>query len=344
MSRHLMARMRRTAFDWKAYDHPSGGVEESYRTNLENGHYMVTYRNQDPDKGWSWGLFAPGTHPGGENPRGTYEGGDGEVVPYDELVNGGGSSWSSVARWKPGRPHSTEHLPTFDHARQQAEEYYRGAYPLGTDTGGHDSGVDYDSFFRRDDPDDDFGRIFGRASMGRHLMARFRPLHAAPKLEFPWMLHEDSKNGNEVWHAPLENGHRLKVFDTSENEPYWGELEPGSYQMGMVPADEPQSHWKGGYHLGLDHPDAGDPEAHAAAGYPDDWHAPWKSVYNPRSTLRGKAYPTREKAMLAVEREYKKHIQKHMLTQRAQNPAPRQEPQPASFDDFDYGDIFGGGS
>lgn len=172
-------------------------------------------------------------------------------------------------------------------------------------------------------------------------MAKMRR-QAAPKLDFPWTLHEHAEDGNEIWHAPLENGHRLTVFDTSHNEPHWGELEPGSYQMGMVPADPPQSHWKGGYYLGLDHPDAHDPEAFAAAGYPDDWHAPWKAVYDPKSTLRAKSYPTRERAMLAVERAYKQHIKKHMLMQRTQAPAPIAEPAaPAGFDDYDYGDIFG---
>lgn len=175
-------------------------------------------------------------------------------------------------------------------------------------------------------------------------MAKMR--RSAINLDFPWQLHDhDDDCGcedhrNEVWEARLENGHRLSVFDTSHNDPHWDELEPGSHQYGMVPADAPQSHWKGGYHLGLDHPDAGDPEAYAAAGYPDDWHAPWKPVYNPRSTLRAKAYPSREKALLAVEREYKKHIRNHMLMNRA--PAPKApSPSPSGFDDYDYGDIFG---
>ena len=62
---------------------------------------------------------------------------------------------------------------------------------------------------------------------------------------------------------------------------------------------------------------------------------------DPRSKMRAKAYPSRERAMLAVEREYEKHIQKHLTTQRAREVG--QAPEPAGFDDYDFGDIFGEG-
>jgi hypothetical protein len=140
-------------------------------------------------------------------------------------------------------------------------------------------------------------------------MARFRHLAAevAPS-EFPWakddrewMYHPDT----EAYHAPLENGHRLRVWDDSITEPRWGPLEEGGYQMGELPPEPPGSHWKGIIEHGVDRPELHDPDAYAAAGYPADWHVRHTPVYHNRSKLRAKAYPTREHAIRAVEKKYR---------------------------------------
>lgn len=154
--------------------------------------------------------------------------------------------------------------------------------------------------------------------MSRHLMARFAHLRTAadaPKSEFPWRPedrewthgeHGPYRPDTEAWHAPLENGHRLIVWDDSITEPRWGPLDDGGFRMGDLPPEEPGSHWKGGYDLGVDSPDYHDPDVYEAAGYPADWGVDFQAVFDPRSKLRAKAYPTREKAIQAVERHYRR--------------------------------------
>lgn len=130
MSRHLMAKFRhlRTAgwADWKPTA-PSVHGGERYRAALENGHVLTM--DNDPKYGWQWALFEP---------SGTMTADDGVPVPVTDLRTGGGSRWKGL----PGAT-ATEHLPTREHARQQAEEAYQKLYPIGTNTGKHDSGVDY---------------------------------------------------------------------------------------------------------------------------------------------------------------------------------------------------------
>jgi hypothetical protein len=65
-------------------------------------------------------------------------GDDGVPIPLTDLRTGGGSRWKGL----PGAA-ATEHLPTREHAQAQAEEVYRRLHPIGTNTGGHDSGTDY---------------------------------------------------------------------------------------------------------------------------------------------------------------------------------------------------------
>jgi hypothetical protein len=124
--RHRESARRFVAFDWKP-DHASNDTER-HRAALENGHVLAI---QDHGKyGWNWTMFAPAGHMEGMN------GGPPETVT--ELVTGGGARWKGL----PGF-YSTDHIPTREHARQQAEEAYKRLYPIGTDTGGHDSGTDY---------------------------------------------------------------------------------------------------------------------------------------------------------------------------------------------------------
>lgn len=132
--------------------------------------------------------------------------------------------------------------------------------------------------------------------MSRHLMARFR--HLATSSAFPWRPDDREwvygdygqyEWDTEAWHAPLENGHRLRVWDDSQTEPSRGrEAEP------------PSSHWKGGWDEGEDFPN--DPDM---PGYPNNQHPYWEAVYDEDSPLRAKAYPSREQAMRAVEQRYR---------------------------------------
>lgn len=145
-------------------------------------------------------------------------------------------------------------------------------------------------------------------------MARFRHLQAAeaPSSEFPWARddrewmygeHGSYHPGTEAYHAPLENGHRLRVWDDSITESRWGPLKPGGSQMGDLPPEEPGSLWKAVIDQGATR--SSDPDAYAAAGYPDDWQPRRTPVYHNRSKLRAKAYPTREHAIRAVEKKYR---------------------------------------
>lgn len=112
---------------------------------------------------------------------------------------------------------------------------------------------------------------------------------------FPWT--KDDREwaygpGTEAYHAPLENGHRLRVWDDTITEPRWA---PG----GDIPPEPAGSHWKGGFDHGVDFPS--DPDA----GPPYPEHPAWTAVYEEDSPLRAKAYPTREQAMRAVEKKYR---------------------------------------
>jgi len=125
----MLAAWRRTAFDWKPdYGSKTIGTER-LRAALENGHSLAI--QDHGEYGWNWSMFAPAGHM--EDEAG------GPPIPIRELVTGGGSRWKGV----PGSYYSTDHLPTKEHARQQAEEAYQKMYPIGTNTGPHDSGVDY---------------------------------------------------------------------------------------------------------------------------------------------------------------------------------------------------------
>jgi hypothetical protein len=124
---HLLAAWRRTAFDWKPDPLSLEGTER-HRAALENGHVLAIQHH--PDHGWNWTMFAPAGHMEGIN--------GGPPTPITELVTGGGARWKGLSGF-----YSTDHLPTKEHARQQAEEAYQKLYPIGTNTGGHDSGTDY---------------------------------------------------------------------------------------------------------------------------------------------------------------------------------------------------------
>lgn len=111
----LLAAFQRTAgwADWKVTDewpHLGGGAH-SEEARLENGHRLNvssgTWGSNRPPWRWYWGI---------------YDADDNHVI---------GSGDHDPP------PHSPEE------ARQAAEAAYQKLFPIGTDTGGHDSGVDY---------------------------------------------------------------------------------------------------------------------------------------------------------------------------------------------------------
>jgi hypothetical protein len=109
--------MRRTAFDWKnekwdgiaGEDFPDG----YHRSKTENGHQLNVYRVRRPD-GFAWSIYAP--HPDSENSL--------------TMVDGAGHRYG-------------EEMSSVEHAKAAAEEAYKRLYPIGTDTGPRESGVDY---------------------------------------------------------------------------------------------------------------------------------------------------------------------------------------------------------
>ena len=134
---------RRTAgmFDWK----PSKRFHDSEATfaHLENGHQLGVFPSnpRNPEDGWDWYVWH-----GPKDDRG------------DRNVTGGGRGWDGD-----DRAYSSGHrFPTRDHAQAAAEAAYSQLFPLGTSTGGHDSGVDYTQYMNpQDDLGDDYGNILG---------------------------------------------------------------------------------------------------------------------------------------------------------------------------------------
>lgn len=119
-----MAKFRKIAFvhdsDWELNKWGT-----SFESRLENGHVLfVTGPPRDrPEMGWQWGIYDK-NHP------------DPDIRAYP--VRKGGQLWGGES---PDDP--SDHLPTAEHAKRQAIKNYKQMFPMGTDTGTHDSGVDY---------------------------------------------------------------------------------------------------------------------------------------------------------------------------------------------------------
>lgn len=141
----------RLAFDWRPYDSRNPRIE-GHEAQLENGHNLSAHIDHSkPHEGWSWGLTVP---------MGTFTDQDGNNPQQMlNLVTGGGLPWAKI-----NGAYSGDHLPTREHAIQQAQEAYMKLYPM---SGKHqsaprDSGVDYDAILNHREPlDDDYGDIFG---------------------------------------------------------------------------------------------------------------------------------------------------------------------------------------
>lgn len=91
---------------------------------MENGHelYCTTIKSK-PEDGWQWGIYD-----------------NNQEDPNDRAypIYRGGQNWG-----RPEKDEPNDHLPTLEHAHRQAEDHYQKLFPVGTDTGSHDSGVDY---------------------------------------------------------------------------------------------------------------------------------------------------------------------------------------------------------
>ena len=111
--------MRRVAFNWKneKWDGIAGEdfPEGYHRSKTENGHQLYVYRVRRPD-GFAWSIYAP--HQDSDNPA------------TMTMVDGAGHRYG-------------DEIPSVEHAKAAAEEAYKKLFPIGTDTGPRESGVDY---------------------------------------------------------------------------------------------------------------------------------------------------------------------------------------------------------
>lgn len=125
------AARRLVAFDWKERELRLGPnvSKTTYRAMMENGHGLVAHEADNPENGFHWSIYEPA--PFTPKPGSPMAG-------LMKLVSFGGSGRDQTPSL-----YSGEHLPTLEHAKQQAEQAYQELYPIGTDTGSHDSGVDY---------------------------------------------------------------------------------------------------------------------------------------------------------------------------------------------------------
>lgn len=107
-------------FPWRESEAYPG---KGFFADLENGHKLSVLppHPRDPSRGWDWYLWHGQKNEHGEHP-----------------VTGGGQGWRNDSR-----AHSTDHLPTAEDAKAAAEDAYSKLFPIGTNTGPHDSGVDY---------------------------------------------------------------------------------------------------------------------------------------------------------------------------------------------------------
>ena len=126
MSRHLIAKMtsgRRRTSGWADWNvtarypqyHPQAQDAEA---RLENGHSLHIGSGQ-------WGS---------NRPSDTYW--DYHIADPSGLIIASGG-------WDEGPNHQNPTIRSPEEAKRQAEEHYEKLFPIGSDTGKHDSGVDY---------------------------------------------------------------------------------------------------------------------------------------------------------------------------------------------------------
>jgi len=127
------AARRLTAFDWKQIPEEHLGdssAKDQWHAPLENGHAL-----------WVYGH--------GDQPWGSFGGTSGYIAALDNLPYdpdfpedaSGENNWLYHVRDE--NSGKLKNFPTREHAMRAAEEAYQKHFPIGTDTGGHDSGTDY---------------------------------------------------------------------------------------------------------------------------------------------------------------------------------------------------------
>lgn len=145
MSRHLMAKFRKSAapqMDWREVPDKHFDKIQAYVAPLENGHHLVV-----------WGM-KPGSTANSVFNFTNFDGvKDGWMAHVDttspppnpdfDTVGHGISGSKSVKPEVPYEGYRPHHFPTPEHAMEAVEKAYSQMFPLGTNTGGHDSGVDY---------------------------------------------------------------------------------------------------------------------------------------------------------------------------------------------------------
>ena len=124
----MLSPWRKTAgwADWKIDDDLRFPVDSA---TLENGHRLSVGKSFLTDGAWGYQIYGP---------------------PTEE------EEWPKIAESPVHGEKEFPHLPdkwshdrlTREQARDAAEKHYEQLFPLGTDTGSHDSGVDYDDIMR----------------------------------------------------------------------------------------------------------------------------------------------------------------------------------------------------
>jgi hypothetical protein len=183
----------RLSFDWKR--HIDAADLEFHKARLENGHELHAWRyhgynsgsyivwdtpSGKPEESWNWAIAKHDDPDDYGNP---------ELADYaspDEYhwLSAGGPDAEYTARDGEDSVVHGNHIRSLDEAKSQAQEAYKTMFPIGTDTGGHDSGVDYsdlNSFMRHLDKE---GRLAAldpeilhqkRHDIGQHLAPENHP-------------------------------------------------------------------------------------------------------------------------------------------------------------------------
>lgn len=157
------AGLRRTAFQWfqQQYDpdmHDPGskiffdGVE-MHKAPLENGHELHTWKyteHPDDKEGWNWAIVDPSKkapafiedemdsvpNPGSPPPVSSWLAAGGQGAGTDVYLS------HKHRGFGPEMVHN-HHIFDVDQAKEEAQNHYQKMFPIGSDTGPHDSGVDY---------------------------------------------------------------------------------------------------------------------------------------------------------------------------------------------------------
>lgn len=134
------AARRLTAFQWQR--HIDAPDLESHKAKLENGHELHAWQVRGPEgdgDGWHWAISNPGNISDDELSEWSHPEELGHMA-----VAGRNAGWVSDG----GTVVHDDYIYSLDDAKQQAQEHYKTLFPIGSDTGPHDSGVDYSDLNR----------------------------------------------------------------------------------------------------------------------------------------------------------------------------------------------------